>query len=88
MNAEEARRVLKNFKSLALELQAVRFAMWKAIDEWQVGKPFPDEHETDVGLKFVHMGRLYEQEREAKGLNNDPGAFERLLIEQAATGGK
>ena len=71
-----------SFKKLRHELQAVRWAMWYAIDAWNNEKPWGigfgglDCHETDVGISLVKEGRTQEREREARGMN------ELMAIEQ------
>ena len=84
MDHELAERLYTTFKKLRMELQAVRWAMWYAIDAWEQGKPFhlacaKSDHATDIGISLVHEGRLTEQQREAKGLN-DPLKIELELF--------
>ena len=77
MDKELAESVLTTLTKLRIELQAVRWAMWYAIDAWENRKPWgvgfvhgQATHSTDVGTSLVEEGRRIENDRETRGMNN------------------
>lgn len=85
MDTDRLEKMHARFVKLRQELQAIRWALWYAVDAWENGKPWgegfggPGAHATEVGISLVGEGRRTEQEREAKGMN-DPMSIEKELL--------
>ena len=86
LTVEQVKQLYADIVKLRQELQAVRWAMWYAIDAWENQKPWGvgfgglESHATDVGISLVREGRQTEVDREVRGMN-EPMKIEAMLVE-------